>query len=222
MKEDSSNTHSGTFRIRYIKNAGPEKDSYSKAVPPNFAEIKKDSIRIVIGLVIIVLILTAPVIFDYATMSPEQKAAWEAHRAETREAREAERAEKKAAWDAEQAKMKAEREVDEQKKKAKKEIVELYEKRQKKIKRAFSSKDGSHKKIVDDLKSISDDPDSFRHYETKYQDRGKGVVYVAMEYGDKNKFGAMIRYSIEIIWYVDSDTFVLQALYEGKIRERRW
>lgn len=211
MKEDSSNTHSGNFRIRYVKNAGPGKDSSPKAVPPNFAEIKIDSIRMVIGLVTIVLILTAPAIFDYATMSPEQKAAWEAHRAEARAAREAEQAKKKAA-----------REVDEQKKRAKREVVVLYEKRQKKINRAFSTKDGSHKKLIDNTKSHLNDPDSFRHYETKYRDLGQGVVYIAMEYGATNKYGAMMRYSKEVIWYVDTDTFDPQASYEGKIRERRW
>lgn len=199
MKEDSSNTHSGTFRIRYIKNAGPEKDSYSKAVSPNFAEIKQDCIRIAIGLVTLALVLTVIVLINRAIsapMSPEHRAEWEA------------KVEKKAAA--------------EQKKKATREIVELYEKRQKKIKRAFSTKDGSHKKLIDNTKSYLNDPDSFRHYETKYQDRGKGVVYIAMEYGAKNKFGAMIRYSKEVIWYVDTDTFEPQASYEGKIRERRW
>lgn len=203
MKEDSSNTHSGTFRIRYIKNAESIKNSSPKAVPPNFAEIKKDCIRIAIGLVTLALVLTVIVLINRAIsapMSPEQRAE-----------READRAEKKAV-----------KEVAEQKKKATKALVELYDMRQKKIKRAFSSKDGSHLKIVDMVKSVLDDPDSFRHYETKYWNFGKGVVYIAMEYGAKNKFGAMIRYSIEVIWHVDSDTFDPQASYEGKIRERRW
>src|SRR5690606_1078457 len=62
--------------------------------------------------------------------------------------------------------------------------------RQDKINRQFSAWDGSHRKLERFIKSIMNDPSSFKHVKTTYADKGNYLL-VQMTYRGKNAFGAL-------------------------------
>lgn len=78
--------------------------------------------------------------------------------------------------------------------------------RKKNIEKQFSPWDGSHRDLVNRVKNVMNDPDSFKHYETKYIDRGDHIT-VFMDFGGKNGFGGMIRNSISADYSLDG-TFI--------------
>lgn len=55
----------------------------------------------------------------------------------------------------------------------------------------FSAWDGSHYQIVRVIKNQMNDPDSFKHVETRYWKVGEGVI-VSTTFRGKNAFGGMV------------------------------
>lgn len=64
--------------------------------------------------------------------------------------------------------------------------------RQKLINSQFSSWDGSHRKLEKYIKSKMNDPDSFKHVETKYIDNGSDNLIIITSFRGKNAFGGVI------------------------------
>ncbi|MGX1024972.1 hypothetical protein [Psychroflexus sp. MBR-150] len=63
--------------------------------------------------------------------------------------------------------------------------------RKEKIASQFSIWDGSHRNLVKYIKQNLHDPNSFKHQETIYEDKGDYVL-IEMSYRAKNKLGAMV------------------------------
>lgn len=81
--------------------------------------------------------------------------------------------------------------------------------RQDLVRLAFSPFDGSHRKLVEFVKSTMNDPKSFEHVETKYVDQGQTLL-VTMTFRGSNSFGGIIK--DQIIAIVDLEGKVLQVL----------
>ncbi|MWN89879.1 hypothetical protein GQ597_04025 [Gilliamella sp. Pra-s65] len=64
--------------------------------------------------------------------------------------------------------------------------------RQKLINSQFSSWDGSHRNLEKYIKSKMNDPDSFKHVETKYIDNGSDNLIIITSFRGKNAFGGVI------------------------------
>jgi hypothetical protein len=66
--------------------------------------------------------------------------------------------------------------------------------REERITQQFSPWDGSHKGVTKKIKSLMNDPDSYKHVETRYQDKGEYVIVLTTIRG-KNAFGAVMKNS---------------------------
>jgi hypothetical protein len=75
--------------------------------------------------------------------------------------------------------------------------------RQEKLTQSFSAWDGSHKNLVEYIKSAMNDPESFEHVETKYWDNGGDTLTIQMTYRGKNAFGGVITNSIKVDANID-------------------
>lgn len=64
--------------------------------------------------------------------------------------------------------------------------------RHQQIEKAFSAWDGSVPQLVELVKKSMNDPDSYKHDETRYIDRGDHLI-VYMSYRGTNKFGGVVR-----------------------------
>ncbi|WP_141673678.1 MULTISPECIES: hypothetical protein [unclassified Gilliamella] len=64
--------------------------------------------------------------------------------------------------------------------------------RKKLIHSQFSSWDGSHRELEKYIKSKMNDPDSFKHVETKYIDNGSDNLIIVTSFRGKNAFGGVI------------------------------
>ena len=65
------------------------------------------------------------------------------------------------------------------------------ETRKDKIEKHFSSWDGSHVELTKIIKSTMNDPDSYKHVETKYGDQGE-YISVKTTFRGKNAFGGVV------------------------------
>lgn len=63
--------------------------------------------------------------------------------------------------------------------------------RRKEIERQFSTWDGSHRAVEAGIKARMNDPDSYKHVETKYRDKGATLAVVTVFRG-KNGFGGVV------------------------------
>lgn len=76
------------------------------------------------------------------------------------------------------------------------------EARKKKIESQFSAWDGSHRNLEQLIKAAMNDPDSYKHVETVYWDRGDYLV-VRTTYRGKNVFGGVVKNSVMAIVSID-------------------
>jgi len=60
------------------------------------------------------------------------------------------------------------------------------------LKKSFSAWDGSHKTLVEFVKSNMNDPESFEHVKTNYWDNGRDTIIIKMTYRGKNGFGGVL------------------------------
>lgn len=67
--------------------------------------------------------------------------------------------------------------------------------RQEQIEKEFSAWDGSHRGLERIIKKGMNDPDSYKHVETRYSDQGSYLI-VGTTFRGKNAFGAMMLNSI--------------------------
>lgn len=56
----------------------------------------------------------------------------------------------------------------------------------------FSSWDGSNPEFVTAVKSKMNDPESFKHVETRFNDNNNGTLHLYMKFQGKNAFGGTI------------------------------
>ncbi len=78
------------------------------------------------------------------------------------------------------------------------------ENRKDKIKEQFSTRDGSHRKLVKKLKANLHDPKSFDYIGTRYVDQGENIVII-MDYRARNAFGALRKRTITAIADIDGN-----------------
>lgn len=71
------------------------------------------------------------------------------------------------------------------------------QKREKILREQFSSWDGAHMATERAIKASLNDPDSYKHYETKYWLRNDGSIKVLTQIGARNGFGGMVRVTFE-------------------------
>jgi len=76
-----------------------------------------------------------------------------------------------------------------------KEKQRLATERKENIKRQFSSWDGSHRNLERYIKSSMNDPDSYKHVETRYADNGSYLT-VSTTFRGKNAFGGVVKNTI--------------------------
>lgn len=68
--------------------------------------------------------------------------------------------------------------------------------RQKKIESQFSSWDGSHQNLEQLIKESMNDPDSYQHVETVYNDHGDYLI-VTTTFRGKNAFGGVVKNTVK-------------------------
>jgi hypothetical protein len=82
------------------------------------------------------------------------------------------------------------------------------------LKKCFSAWDGSHIATTALIKKAMNDPDSYKHDETRIMNNGTNVIVITSFRG-KNAFGGMVKNSIMVS--TDPDTCaVIEVLSEGK------
>jgi hypothetical protein len=67
------------------------------------------------------------------------------------------------------------------------------------VKSQFSAWDGSHAATERAIKATLNDPDSYKHYDTRFWVRHDGSIKVVTQIGARNKFGGMVRGTFESI-----------------------
>lgn len=73
--------------------------------------------------------------------------------------------------------------------------------RKEQIESQFSAWDGSHKKVVDEIKKQMKNPNSYEHIKTVYFDREKmdNMIKVVCEFRGTNAFNAVVKNTAEAI-----------------------
>lgn len=89
---------------------------------------------------------------------------------------------------------------------------EREEERIKRIKRGFSEWDGSHKGLTKVIKSMMNDPGSYKHVETMYWNQGDHLI-VRTSFRGKNAFGGIVLNWVKA--KVDLDGNVLEIIEQG-------
>lgn len=79
--------------------------------------------------------------------------------------------------------------------------------RKERIEKAFSSWDGSHRNLEAWVKSAMNDPDSYKHIETVYREKGPDTIFVMMQFSGKNAFGGVVKNTATC--YTDLDGNIL-------------
>lgn len=77
------------------------------------------------------------------------------------------------------------------------------ETRKKSISSAFSAWNGAHKALEKMIINAMNDPDSYEHIQTHYNDNGK-TLYVSTEFRGRNAFGGMVKHMVKAT--VDTST----------------
>lgn len=85
--------------------------------------------------------------------------------------------------------------------------------RAERIARQFSGWDGSHINLTERIKKTMNDPDSFKHEETRYWDKGDFLI-VETVFRGRNAFGGMVRN--RVMAKVGLNGRVLEIMYQGK------
>jgi len=67
--------------------------------------------------------------------------------------------------------------------------------RTEKLSKCFSSWDGAHRNLEKMVKASMNDPDSYKHDETRYSDKGDHLI-VHTTFRGKNSFGGTVRSSV--------------------------
>lgn len=67
--------------------------------------------------------------------------------------------------------------------------------REQRIEKMFSHWDGSHRELERKVKEMMNDPDSYKHVETVYQDPGPShnIINIKTTFRGKNKFGGVVK-----------------------------
>lgn len=73
-----------------------------------------------------------------------------------------------------------------------------------KIKAQFSVWDGSHTKFKEFIKNNMNDPDSFKHVETRYSDN-KTFILVSTKFKGTNTFGGIVTNTMMAKYSIDGD-----------------
>lgn len=76
--------------------------------------------------------------------------------------------------------------------------------RQRRVEKQFSAYDGSHRNLKIAVKETMNDPDSFEHVRTEYNDRGDHLV-VKMTFRGANAFGGKVINNITVMTSLDGD-----------------
>ena len=69
------------------------------------------------------------------------------------------------------------------------------ERRTKEVEKAFSPWDGSHLELTRAIKKVMNNPDSYKHVETRYTDLGDTLM-VRTTFRGTNKFGAVVTNTV--------------------------
>jgi len=78
------------------------------------------------------------------------------------------------------------------------------ESRKEKIEKQFSAVDGSHRNLTKYIKDTMNDPESYEHVKTVYQDKGDYLI-VSTTYKGKNLFGGSVKNTIKAKVSLDGD-----------------
>lgn len=84
--------------------------------------------------------------------------------------------------------------------------------RTERIQQAFSPIDGSHRGLEEHIKKAMNDPDSYKHDETAFVDKGDYLI-VKTTFRGKNAFGGVVKNTITA--KVDLDGRVLEIIDSG-------
>lgn len=84
--------------------------------------------------------------------------------------------------------------------------------RQERIELQFSAWDGSHRNLVERVKSAMNDPDSFEHVDTTYIDR-RDDLFLRMKFRGSNTFGGKVLN--EVMASADLDGKILSVEMAG-------
>lgn len=76
--------------------------------------------------------------------------------------------------------------------------------RKEKIEAQFSKWDGSHNKLTEMIKESMNDPESFKHVETKFIDMDS-CLWVTETYRGKNAFGGVVTENIQAFFTLDGE-----------------
>lgn len=82
--------------------------------------------------------------------------------------------------------------------------------RQARIERQFSPWDGSHRALEEIIKKSMNDPDSYKHVETKYGDYGDYIL-VETTFRGKNAFGGVVKNWVRAKFTLDGDLIEIVA-----------
>jgi hypothetical protein len=88
---------------------------------------------------------------------------------------------------------------------------EKEELRKQKFKRCFSPWDGSHVNLKFYIQDNMNDPDSFEHVETVYQDM-VSVLLVETTFRGKNQFGALVKNTVKARVSADENCTILKII----------
>lgn len=86
------------------------------------------------------------------------------------------------------------------------------ETRKEQIKKNFSAWDGSHRGLTELIKKTMNDPGSYEHVETVYEDKGDHLV-VKTTFRGKNAFGGVVKNWIKV--KVDLSGNVIEVISQG-------
>jgi len=84
--------------------------------------------------------------------------------------------------------------------------------RKERIERGFSPWDGSHRQLEKIVKKAMNDPDSYKHDQTTYIDKGDYLI-VNTTFRGKNKFGGVVRNRVSAKATLDGD--VIEIISQG-------
>jgi hypothetical protein len=102
--------------------------------------------------------------------------------------------------------------ADKKKKAEKKKKEKAKQKYQEWIENQFSLWDGSNTYLVDLVKENMNNPDSFKHVETRYVDKGQGKgIVVYMKYRGTNAFGGVVTNYVEAFCDYKNNTITITA-----------
>ena len=76
------------------------------------------------------------------------------------------------------------------------------------IQSGFSSWDGSHRKLEEQIQSSMEDPDSYEHVKTVYADEGEYLI-VKTQFRGRNAFGGVVTNTVTAMCTLDGQGVVI-------------